>query len=136
MAKVVTKTGDSGTTSLKGQRVQKTHPYIKLLGHLDHLSSMIGAYDDRPDLQNLIYRMSGAVAGYDVPLNDLPAIEQEIESYDLSKIQSKFVRNKGLKHLIRTEIRKTEIAAWEAESEQVAQILNRLSDLYFILAEV
>ena len=43
ITKVTTKTGDAGKTGLgTGQRVQKDHPRIIVLGELDHLNSIIG----------------------------------------------------------------------------------------------
>ena len=43
ITKVTTKTGDSGKTGLgTGQRVEKNHPRIMVLGELDHLNSIIG----------------------------------------------------------------------------------------------
>lgn len=134
MSKVVTRGGDTGQTHLKGRRVPKTDPTIKLLGQLDKLNVLMGVYDRRQDLQNLVYRMSGAAAGYDVPLNDMESLEREIQSHDLDLIYSKFVRPTDKLHLIRIAVREAEILAWEAGQGTVAKLLNRLSDLYFIRA--
>lgn len=136
MAKVVTKTGDSGYTTLKGRRVPKTHISIVLLGQLDHINSMIGAYDNRPDLQDMLYRASSIAAGYEAKLDDLPAIEAEIAGYDLNQIYKKFVTPRSFLHVLRSTIRMAEISAWKAKQDNIARILNRLSDLYFIKAEL
>ena len=37
-----TRTGDTGETSLIGIRVEKFHPQIEAMGHLDELNSQIG----------------------------------------------------------------------------------------------
>ncbi|MGI1823139.1 cob(I)yrinic acid a,c-diamide adenosyltransferase [Exiguobacterium sp. TRN 1102] len=37
-----TRTGDKGETSLIGSRVEKSHPQIEAMGHLDELNSQIG----------------------------------------------------------------------------------------------
>lgn len=136
MAKVTTKKGDEGFTDLRRSRVPKTDPAIKLLGALDKLNVMIGVYSERKDHQNMIYRMSAVVAGFDVPLNDMSSIEEEIASHELSRISNNFVMPTSPLHLVRVQIREVELLAWELEQRSVARLLNRLSDLYFILAEL
>jgi len=135
MAKVVTRRGDEGMTDVKGERISKTSPRIKLLAQLDEVNSLIGVYDTRPDLQKLIYVMSGRIAGYGGDLTTA-ILELEVEIWDLHSedIQSRFIRPKSPLHLIRTAIRKAEIGAWEAGEGAIGKILNRLSDLYFIRA--
>lgn len=134
MSKVVTKIGDNGMTLLKKRLVPKTNGAIRLIGKLDSVNALIGFHDNRPDLQNMLYRMSAVVMAYDVALADLPAIEEEIQSFDLSVIKSKFVRCTHAFHIIRTAIREAEILAWEQDQVTVARHLNRLSDLYFVRA--
>jgi cob(I)alamin adenosyltransferase len=134
--KVVTKTGDGGKTTLYRKRVDKTSNHIKLLGELDAVVSAIGAFDNRTDLQDLIYKMMSIAAGY-LPKEDLAGIiDEEISTLNTEDIAKEFVRPSNTKHLIRVQVRRAEIAAWEAEEHSLAKALNRLSDLYFILAEV
>lgn len=163
--KIYTKTGDEGTTALRGgKRVSKSHFRIKTYGGIDEVNSILGIIlanklDD--DLRLILTKIQNElfVAGADLSnpnLNDkstrisselINFLEEKIDELEkeLSPI-SNFILPGGTNisahlHLARTVTRRTETLAVElSEREPInkncIKYLNRLSDLLFVIARV
>ncbi|MDE3192695.1 MAG: cob(I)yrinic acid a,c-diamide adenosyltransferase [Chloroflexota bacterium] len=94
-ARVTTRTGDSGETSLFGKgRVRKTDPRIVALGDLDEAQSALGvARASVPaaerslllDLQRGLYRVMAEVA---TPTADVPRLRERIDADAVSSIDA------------------------------------------------
>jgi cob(I)alamin adenosyltransferase len=163
LSKIVTRTGDAGTTGLAdGSRVAKDAPRIDALGNVDELNSMLGALlaeglpsdiaDELEDIQHDLFDCGGEVAipGYfAVTEAQVARLDGWIEVHNapLPPLQEFILpgghRNAALAHLARTVCRRAErsvvaLARVEAETNPVnpltLQYLNRLSDYLFILA--
>jgi cob(I)alamin adenosyltransferase len=159
LSKIVTRTGDAGTTGLgDGSRVAKDAPRIAAIGSVDELNSTIGVLlaEDLPEsiagcltaVQHDLFDLGGelSIPGYQAMSNDHVArLEAEVERYnaDLPPLKE-FVlpggsRAAALAHVARTVCRRAEralvtAAATEAITETSRIYLNRLSDLLFVLA--
>ena len=61
LSKIVTRTGDTGTTGLTGGgRVPKTHLRVQAMGEIDELNSQLGvllAHELPPNLRNTLTRL-------------------------------------------------------------------------------
>jgi len=159
LTKIVTRTGDDGTTGLgDGTRVGKDSRRIEVLGNLDELNSAIGCVlaEELPDVvrealapvQNDLFDLGGEVcipgrsALWDAHVERL---ESRIESLrePLPPLRD-FVFPGGARagamcHLARAVCRRAErslvaLRAHEAASELSVKYLNRLSDLLFLAA--
>lgn len=162
ITKVTTKTGDKGTTALVGGgRVSKASMRVQAYGEVDELNSYLGvirasepaADADRilHEIQNVLFTLGCDLAtpsGVDVPR----LTEQHVASLDahLEKIQSQlepleeFILPGGgivgaQLHFARTLARRVErsvvrLSGVESISETCIAYLNRLSDLFFVLA--
>ncbi len=159
VSKVVTRTGDDGSTGLAdGRRLPKHATRIEAVGEVDELNSQIGLLLTEPltesvkalllEIQNDLFDPGGELA-----LPDHCQVgESHIQGLDwaIGRINAElpplkeFVlpggnRAAALAHVCRTvcrraERRVTELAASEAISPRLIQYLNRLSDLLFVLA--
>lgn len=163
---VYTKTGDTGTTSLfNGNRVSKSDIRIKACGELDELSSHIGymltlVQDDsvkklfvgiQKDLFHIMAAISGAKPDVQEIQKQIKRFEKTIDKYSskLPKL-TKFILPAGNAtsawfHILRTVCRRAErtvvecktMKQWNNETmDPIIIYLNRLSDLFFILARV
>jgi cob(I)alamin adenosyltransferase len=159
LTKIVTRTGDDGTTGLgDGSRVGKDSPRIEVLGNLDELNSAVGCVlaEPLPDIvrdalapvQNDLFDLGGEVcipgrsALWDAHVERL---ESRIESLrePLPPLRD-FVfpggsRAGAMCHLARAICRRAErslvaLRAHEPVSELSVKYLNRLSDLLFLAA--
>ena len=159
LTKIVTRTGDNGTTGLgDGTRVGKDSPRIEVLGNLDELNSAIGCVlaEALPDIvrdtlapvQNDLFDLGGEVcipgrsALWDAHVERL---ESRIESLrePLPPLRD-FVfpggsRAGAMGHLARAICRRAErslvaLRAHETVSDLSVKYLNRLSDLLFLAA--
>lgn len=159
LTKIVTRTGDNGTTGLgDGTRVGKDSPRIEVLGNLDELNSAIGCVlaEALPDIvrdtlapvQNDLFDLGGEVcipgrsALWDAHVERL---ESRIESLrePLPPLRD-FVfpggsRAGAMCHLARAICRRAErslvaLRAHETVSDLSVKYLNRLSDLLFLAA--
>ncbi|HEX6632584.1 MAG TPA: cob(I)yrinic acid a,c-diamide adenosyltransferase [Usitatibacter sp.] len=159
LTKIVTRTGDDGTTGLgDGSRVGKDAPRIEVLGNLDELNCAIGLVLAEPlpeamrdilaPIQNDLFDLGGEVcipgrsALWDAHLERL---ESRIETLrePLPPLRE-FVfpggsRAGALCHLARAICRRAErslvaLGAHEAVSELSIKYLNRLSDVLFLAA--
>jgi ATP:cob(I)alamin adenosyltransferase len=158
---ITTKGGDKGQTSLyTGERVFKSDLRVEAYGSLDELDAFIGDakhYVSDPlvhslllDTQNRLYRVMGELAtpdgSYPMPLceNEVEDVTKIIHGYE-DKLQLKgFVipgscKGSARLDICRTIARRAErrliALAREADlSESLIKYVNRLSDLFYILA--
>jgi cob(I)alamin adenosyltransferase len=155
---VSTGRGDDGTTTLLGSgRMSKDDARIIVLGDVDEASSFLGLARAEADdevggllieLQRLLYRIMGDVA---MPKEDNVVGEEDLkllddalgEWRDRTEIPKEFVipgesRLGALLDVARSVVRRAErslVAARYAEEHPYAvRVVNRLSDLLFVLA--
>ena len=144
------------------RKVPKTHSCIEFVGALDEAEASLGLAQSlleslEPKLgteatileymQNLLFRIGFTLAGYDCISNeDVKKIEEHIEQYS-TDIEPLFVLNGGhpasaATSLARAVIRRAERSYWrciketsleENKIETMAKLLNRLSDLAFLV---
>jgi cob(I)alamin adenosyltransferase len=162
LSKIVTRTGDSGTTGLgDGSRVGKDSPRIDTLGELDELNSSIGVLlaEDLPvpcgegirtcllTVQNHLFDLGGEICipGHkSIGEDHVSQLEAWAEQYnaDLPPLKEFILpggtRPAALAHLSRTICRRAErsivhLGHNEAVSVHARQYLNRLSDLLFVI---
>jgi cob(I)alamin adenosyltransferase len=159
LSKIVTKTGDAGTTGLgDGSRVAKDSARIAAIGDVDELNSTLGVLlaEDLPasvrdcltSVQHDLFDLGGelAVPGY-TTVTDLHVtrLEDAIERFNAELAPLKeFVlpgggRPGALAHVGRTVCRRAEralvrLAADAPVNTAARRYLNRLSDLLFVLA--
>lgn len=156
---IYTRTGDKGTTSLyNGKRILKSDKQIDAYGTVDELTSLIGLVvvkiknkNDKQfltaiqrDLYKIMSVFSGSKMSLDNLINKVSQFEDKIDELDkkLPKL-NKFIIPGGTEvsswlHVIRAVCRRAErlIVKLEEDSYTVVIIryLNRLSDLFFVLA--
>lgn len=158
LTKIVTRTGDTGTTGLgDGSRTSKGSPRIATMGEVDELNSAIGVLlcEDMPsiiraalvDIQHDLFDLGGELC---LPGMKLVKDEQVVRletlagqfNADLAKLKEFILpggcRAAALAHLCRTICRRAErslvhLAENEAVSDITRRYINRLSDLLFIL---
>lgn len=161
--KIYTKTGDDGTTGLRGgKRTSKSDLRILAYGAVDELNSCLGVILSNEldtDIKNLLIRIQNElfVAGSDLSdpnldnkknritelmvtnlENDIDALEKELTPL------TNFILPGGHQvasylHLARTVARRAEtrivtLAVQETLNPDCQRYLNRLSDLLFVLA--
>ncbi|CAN5151247.1 cob(I)yrinic acid a,c-diamide adenosyltransferase [soil metagenome] len=161
--KIYTKTGDRGTTALfGGKRVSKYDPQIEASGALDEATSFIGsaisAMSDPSDkdflssIQHDLYAIMGYLAGAPFKKKEIETkthqFEKKIDEIDKSLPPlTRFILPQGSEvasriHISRAIIRSAErrVVAYISTKDQndqdtsILQYLNRLSDLFFMLA--
>jgi len=156
---IYTKTGDRGETGLLGgKRVPKSHPQIMALGSLDELNAFIGLVktkiknnDDKEFLaliQHDLYLIMSFLSDSPISLTPLTKKVKEFEQ-KIDFIEKKLPKLKGFIvpggneisawfHVLRVICRKAEreVVKNVASSKlsKIIQYLNRLSDLFFVLA--
>lgn len=163
--KIYTKTGDSGTTGLRGgKRVSKSDDRIKAYGSVDEINSVLGIIlshkidvdleKSLQKIQNELFVLGSDLSNPDmsdeknrITLTMIKDLEVDIDKFEneLSPL-SNFILPGGahtssLVHLARTVTRRAEtnvIALSEKEkiNNQCQIYLNRLSDLLFVIARV
>jgi len=161
LSKIVTKTGDNGTTGLgNGQRVDKDSHRIQTIGDLDELNSLIGVLlsQNPPDsvlsdfnrIQHRLFDIGGELSmpGRETTGNDCSQeLETLIEKYnDKLPPLKEFILPGGSPaaaycHLSRTVCRRVErnlvsLNKTEPISAHILKYINRLSDFLFIMARV
>ena len=159
LSKIVTRTGDAGTTGLgDGSRVAKDAARIDAIGAVDELNSSIGVLLAEPlpddvaaclvDVQHDLFDLGGelSIPGYEAVRGDhVTRLEERVEHFNATLAPLKeFVlpggaRAAALAHVARTVCRRAErslvhLGHAEAVSEPARRYLNRLSDLLFVLA--
>jgi cob(I)alamin adenosyltransferase len=161
---IYTKTGDTGTTALfGGTRLPKYDIQIEAYGTIDEATSFIGSvYESIKDqdvkdlltaIQHNLYKIMAYLSGADLQEKELAShitiFEKEIDHLEktLPKL-TRFILPQGSEqasriHLARTIIRRAERRVVEfvdskkektSEDAVCIQYLNRLSDLFFMLA--
>jgi len=161
--KIYTKTGDKGTTGLyTGQRVDKDSLRVEAYGCIDEINSALGmarALVKNSDvsasvltLQKLLMRVMADVASIgaasgNVTQQDVINLEEMIDGFD-QKLQplTRFVIPgdtvaAAALDVARTTTRRAERQLWrlsrsESVDEVLIVVLNRLSDLCFILSRI
>lgn len=163
---IYTRTGDRGTTALfGGKRVSKSDLQVEAYGSVDELSSFLGLLISKlvtrnsklfliqiqKDLYKIMSNLSGAKVDLSYLNHRVADFEKEIDKIDkkLPKL-TRFILPGGteissLFHICRTFCRRSErnmIRFSEATSKPahqqtlVIKYLNRLSDLFFIIARL
>lgn len=161
LTRIVTRTGDDGTTGLAdGSRLAKDAPRVEALGDVDELNSVLGVLLAEPlpdvvreclvDVQHDLFDLGGelAVPGFALLTEThLARIDAQVEVFnrDLSPLKEFILpggtRPAALAHVARSVCRRAErravaLAAAESISPLLQRYLNRLSDLLFVLARV
>jgi len=159
LSKIVTRTGDAGTTGLAdGSRVAKDSARIDAIGAVDELNSTLGVLLTEPlpddvvaeltDVQHDLFDLGGelSIPGH-LAMTDAQVLrlEDQVERHNarLGPLKE-FVLPGGTRaaafaHVSRTVCRRAEralvhLAATEPVSDAARKYLNRLSDLLFVLA--
>ncbi|MBX3662510.1 MAG: cob(I)yrinic acid a,c-diamide adenosyltransferase [Burkholderiales bacterium] len=159
LSKIVTRTGDDGTTGLSsGERIGKNRSRVAAMGDVDELNSAIGVLLCEP----LTQAVREALTGIQHDLFDLGGelslpghtLVGETQVLRLDRLIEHFnsglpplrefvlpggTRAAALAHVARTVCRRAErtlaaLGAEESLQPQLLQYLNRLSDLLFVLA--
>ncbi len=154
ITRVTTRRGDAGETSLAdGSSIAKSSDRIHTVGAVDELNSFVGwlrAKLDDPEifdatlgrLQQELFDLGAHLATVGmVPAPAADWIEAEVERLNeqLPPL-TEFVIPGGseacaLTHVCRTVCRRAERHAWATEDvDDAARYLNRLSDLFFVMA--
>ncbi len=161
LTKIVTRTGDDGTTGLaNGARVLKHALRIAAIGAIDELNSVIGlllsedlpadARDCLENVQHDLFDLGGELSLPGHPImtaTHSERLEQALVEFNTGLLPLKeFIlpggaRPAGFAHLARTVCRRAErdtvaLSRSEPVAPAVLQYLNRLSDLLFVLARV
>ncbi len=161
LSKIVTRTGDAGTTGLTtGARVPKHHLRVCAMGDVDELNSQIGVVLTHPlpqlvrqkltATQQLLFNLGGELSMPGSALvkdDDVLGFDQALVDLNVQLPPLKeFIMPGGSPataacHVARTVARRAERAAWALHAEQpvnapVTKVLNRLSDYLFVAARV
>ena len=161
LTKIVTKTGDDGSTGLgDSSRTGKGGLRIQAIGDVDELNSLLGLLccESLPEdihrellsIQHNLFDLGGelSIPGHHM-LNrqQVTKLDDMLQKYNAELPPLKeFIlpggsRNAAMAHVCRTVCRRAErsvvaLRKQESVSELALQFLNRLSDLLFVLARV
>ncbi len=161
LSRIVTRTGDDGSTGLaSGERIAKDQPRIAALGDVDELNSTIGLLlvEELPDevrdalsgIQHDLFDLGGELSLPGHPLvaeTQLARIDGLIEKFNagLPPLREFILpggnRTAAVAHVARTVCRRAErtlVALGKTGTlpPLPVQYLNRLSDLLFVIARV
>ncbi|GAC1620197.1 MAG: cob(I)yrinic acid a,c-diamide adenosyltransferase [Nevskia sp.] len=161
LSKIVTRTGDRGSTGLSnGERVPKTSLRVQAMGDVDELNCCLGLLLVQPlpdsirgpiaQTQHELFDLGGELSlpGHAlIQESYLARLEAEVEAQNATLPPLKeFVLPGGnapaaAAHLARAVARRAERAVWslkagEEVSDLVPQYLNRLSDYLFVCCRV
>lgn len=150
MSNITTRTGDTGSTDIKGYRVKKNSSIMNLIGDLDEAQAhIIYAYtldNERggsfPNIVENLVKISAIIAGYkevsEFPTEEINLIEEAIEERGALTFDWVYPFNNSFMaqcNVARTVVRRAERSAYgelnEAEFNTIKIYLNRLSDLLF-----
>jgi len=159
LSKIVTRTGDAGTTGLgDGTRVGKDSKRIDAIGEIDELNSTLGLLltEALPDevaacltsIQHDLFDLGGelSIPGHSAVTEEHVArLEDAVERFnaDLRPLKEFILpggtRAAAIAHVARTVCRRAErslvgMAASEPVNDAARRYVNRLSDLLFVLA--
>lgn len=153
---IYTKTGDKGETSLfGGKRINKSHPQVEAYGTVDELTSFIGLVSSKLknkydrlfliEIQRDLWKIMAALSGAKEDLSNLSKrvliFEKRIDGLEkkLPKLR-RFILPGGTElsswfQVLRVVCRRAERNVVRLNKESVIiQYLNRLSDLFFVMA--
>jgi cob(I)alamin adenosyltransferase len=162
LSKIYTRTGDDGTTGLgDGTRVPKDSARVEAYGSVDELNSTLGVLLAVPglpenvcscltDVQHELFDLGGelCIPGHRaITAAHVERLEQALDAFnDALPALKEFILPGGgpgaaACHVSRAVARRAERRVWtlsknETVAPEVAQYLNRLSDLLFVLARV
>lgn len=158
ISRVTTRSGDTGSSSLAdGSRLAKTDPRFDAIGAVDELNSFLGVLitelpadgDLHPlcqQVQQELFDLGATLATLGkTPPPSLERIEQAVERLNATLPPlTEFVLPGGTPtaaaaHVCRAVCRRAERALWALGSDDAepgAQYLNRLSDLFFVIARI
>jgi cob(I)alamin adenosyltransferase len=162
LSKIVTRTGDDGTTGLgDGTRVGKDDARVEAYGTVDEANSAIGVVlavaavpqdirDCLVDVQHDLFELGGelCIPGHSAVSSAFTdRLEAELQGFNegLPPLKDFILPGGGEAaaacHLARTIVRRAErrviaLAGSAAVRPEVIQYLNRLSDLLFIVARI
>ena len=162
LSKIYTRTGDDGTTGLgDGTRVAKDSVRVEAYGTVDELNSALGVLLAVPNLpaavsaclfevQHQLFDMGGelCIPGHiAISASHVTQLEEALDGFnDALPPLKEFILPGGgpaaaACHHARTIARRAERRVWtlaraETLRPEVAQYLNRLSDLLFVMARV
>ena len=163
--KIYTKTGDDGTTGLQGgRRISKSNIRIQAYGAVDELNASVGLILSSKidaELEELLKRIQNDlfVVGSDLSNPDLSSDENRVTSEMVLNIENNIDRLEtelppitnfilpggheiaSLIHVSRTIARRAETQVISLDesgivNEECKKYLNRLSDLFFVLARI
>jgi len=159
LSKIYTRTGDQGLTGLgDGSRVAKYSERIHALGEIDELNSLIGVLQLEPmsvesrdlltDIQHDLFDLGGelCIPGMAMIQSDrVQYLEVTLDKMnDVLEPLKEFIlpggsRASAVTHHARTVCRRAErsiavLHSVEPVRDEVRQYINRLSDLFFVLA--
>lgn len=159
LSKIYTKTGDDGTTALAdGSRVGKEHALVHSMGDIDELNSLLGLLivndidedikEYLLDIQHILFDIGGELSMPEsqmISMTHTEYLEEVIERYNSSLPPLKeFILPGGslpaaICHLARSVCRRAERQLISLSKQTVVNqasliLLNRLSDLLFVLA--
>lgn len=156
ITRVTTRAGDTGQSSLAdGTRLPKTDPRFEAIGAVDELNSHLGVLITElsadatlssvcVQVQQELFDLGANLAtnGH-TPPPPMDLLEQEVVNLNATLPPlTEFVLPGGTRaaaasHVCRTVCRRAERSVWALNSEDAqagAQYLNRLSDLFFVVA--
>ena len=160
LSKIVTKTGDDGTTGLAGgERIRKDHPRMETMGTVDELNCFVGLFIETLDtlnplrkiylqIQNDLFDLGGELAMPEYTMiseQHCEFLEDHIEHFNepLEPLKD-FILPSGSEalsrcHIVRSVTRRAErnmvsLAAKETINSHCQMYLNRLSDFAFVSA--
>lgn len=159
LTQIATRTGDAGTTGLgNNQRVSKSSLRVHAMGDVDELNAHIGVLLCEPlpdevralltEIQHQLFDLGGelSIPGYELLKPEaVLALDEALERHNarLPRLQEFILpggtRAAALAHVCRTVARRAErslvaLGNEEAIRAEPRQYLNRLSDLFFVLA--
>jgi len=163
--KIYTKTGDKGDTGLQGgKRISKSSDRIRAYGNVDEVNSVLGlVLSNKIDhdveellkkIQNELFVLGSDLSNLDIDdkqnrisKNMIEELEKKIDEYEKELPPlSNFILPGGadsasLVHLARTVTRRAEtnvvtLSKTEKINTECQVYLNRLSDLFFVIARV
>jgi cob(I)alamin adenosyltransferase len=159
LSRIYTRSGDDGTTGLgDGKRVDKDDARVEAFGSVDELNSVVGLLliEELPDtlrtalvnIQHTLFDLGGelSIPGHRIVCgDDVDAVERLIDTLNAPLAPLKeFIlpggtRAAALSHLARAvcrraERRATTLARAGEVSPDTLRYLNRLSDLFFVMA--
>lgn len=151
MKQIYTKTGDEGTTSLRGGlRVAKDDPRIEANGQLDMLNALLGVLSEDDALLQDVQRELMVVMSHVATPDDAEnprtlhcdeltqRMEEAIDGLTRQK-PTGFVVPTGFTHVARAQCRTAERRLWTVHRQHpldasILRMMNRLSDYLFALS--